>query len=512
MFIYNIYNALSSNINEKVMPANMYSTIERCNYLLERKTNRNFKVKLEAAAKDLVETHYYIRKYNLKSLDENPFYKILGHIYCAYWSCIIQQCNFYELMRRVGHDEYDNFIITPEDIRRTVLWYTDKFKNCKYSLIYKQHIKTVLYNDEQIKKDWLEANSCENYKKIPYIQNKLKYDFIKYTNIEDYDDKTYMPIYYYHSGTKNKRYYSIKTYDGASVLYFDEVYKEQLARYYLADHKGCNKFILDLLKPYFPMDGFTVSGEKVKLKKLCDNIRQYVHNHKQLKPLTEAEIDYFRCDMRTYIENCGKLWGNQDYAKQWIAENLDENGNDKFSCELDGRGVVSTDEVDNKKGITTTVITTSDGVLTSCDKDVEDRRNKILKIEDNKISYKTDTSLSQDSSLPPSYKPFGSNYPYGTDNYWYELSRYQEEVNMLYEISNNAVKDGLDISKQETWVEIKHNIIELHKQHKDDKDISDEVAWKRDLYYRAVQLINEIPPKVDVNDPDFYEKLKSGQL
>ena len=77
----------------------MYSTIERCNYLLERKTNRNFKVKLEAAAKDLVETHYYIRKYNLKSLDENPFYKILGHIYCAYWSCIIQQCNFYELMR-----------------------------------------------------------------------------------------------------------------------------------------------------------------------------------------------------------------------------------------------------------------------------------------------------------------------------------------------------------------------------------------------------------------------------
>ena len=43
-------------------------------------------------------------------------------------------------------------------------------------------------------------------------------------------------------------------------------------------------------------------------------------------------------------------------------------------------------------------------------------------------------------------------------------------------------------------------------------DISDEVAWERDLYYRAVQLINEIPPKVDVNDPDFYEKLKSGQL
>ena len=108
----------------------MYGTIDRCNYLLERKTNKNFEVKLEAAAKDLVETHYYIRKYNLKSLDENPFYKILGHIYCAYWSCIIQQCNFYELMRRVGHDEYDNFIVTPDDIRRTVLWYTDKFKNC----------------------------------------------------------------------------------------------------------------------------------------------------------------------------------------------------------------------------------------------------------------------------------------------------------------------------------------------------------------------------------------------
>ena len=34
------------------------------------------------------------------------------------------------------------------------------------------------------------------------------------------------------------------------------------------------------------------------------------------------------------------------------------------------------------------------------------------------------------------------------------------------------------------------NVIELHKQHKDDKDIPEQVAWERDLYYRAVQLIN----------------------
>ena len=105
-------------------------------------------------------------------------------------------------MRKVGHEEYEYYTVTPDDIRRSVLYYSSKLNVSPYTLMYKQHIKTVLSSDEQIKKDLIEANSCENYKKIPYIQNKLKYDFIKYTNILWYDDKTYMPIYYYHSGTK----------------------------------------------------------------------------------------------------------------------------------------------------------------------------------------------------------------------------------------------------------------------------------------------------------------------
>lgn len=350
----------------------------------------------------LVETHYFNNKKYCIS-DSDAFYKILGHLYCIYWSIIVQQCNFYEIMKKMGHDEYECYEPTFEDIEKSLRFHSKNLDSRTCHLIYEQHIKTILKDKKQVMKDFYTTLENCNYKKITYIQQKLKYDFVKYTNIEWYDDKTYMPIYYYHSGTKNKKYYSIITYDGSSALYFDEVYKEQLARYYKADHKGCNKFVLDLLKPYFPMNGYTVNGDKVNLKKLCDNIRQYAHTHKNLIALTDAEITYFKFDLKQYINTCSKIWGNQEPAKKWIEKYLDDEG--QFKKELERGGVLEQTGNNNKKIGTTSskqdigtyimsLVSSKDDILSSCDELVED--NKIKDINKN-ILYNNNyiTSLSQ---------------------------------------------------------------------------------------------------------------------
>lgn len=112
-------------------------------------------------------------------------------------------------------------------------------------------------------------------------------------------------------------------YDSMCKLPISEYHREMLTRYYITDHKACNKFIEDLLSPYMPRKDFNVMGEIVGYQYLFDCIRQYKCRNK-LNPLTESELNIFKIVFTEYIETCAGIWGDQSEAIKYINEHRSE--------------------------------------------------------------------------------------------------------------------------------------------------------------------------------------------
>ena len=154
------------------------------------------------------------------------------------------------------------------------------------------------------------------------IEFKINFDWNSLLYVDN-ENKLFMNVYTYHTKSKNKQSSKLITYDSMCKLPISEYHREMLTRYFITDHKACNKFIEDLLSPYMPRKDYNVMGEIVGYQYLFDCIRQYKCRNK-LNPLTESELNIFKIEFKEYIETCAGIWGDQSEAIKYINEHRSE--------------------------------------------------------------------------------------------------------------------------------------------------------------------------------------------
>lgn len=278
---------------------------------------------INVAADTLIETHYFpIKK---KTYTKNTEYingKIMINLLSCYWAVIIQYCNFKYIMDKLGYSEYADYTINNEDVKYNVMLNTSHLVNETCTEIYDNAIKTLFSNKSLVNWDITECYRLKSYLDITFVMNKINFDW-KSLLFVDNENKLFMKVYTYHTKSKNKQSSKLITYDGMYKLPISEYHREMLTRYFITDHKACNKFIGDLLSPYIPRKDYNVLGEIVGYQYLFDCIRQYKCRNK-LNPLNESELNLFKIEFKEYIETCTGIWGNQTEAIKYINEHRSE--------------------------------------------------------------------------------------------------------------------------------------------------------------------------------------------
>ena len=278
---------------------------------------------INVAADTLIETHYFpIKK---KTYTKNTEYingKIMINLLSCYWAIIIQYCNFKYIMDKLGYSEYADYTINDEDVKYNVMLNTSHLVNETCTEIYDNAIKTLFSNKSLVNWDITECYRLKSYLDITFVMNKINFDW-KSLLFVDNENKLFMKVYTYHTKSKNKQSSKLITYDGMYKLPISEYHREMLTRYFITDHKACNKFIGDLLSPYIPRKDYNVLGEIVGYQYLFDCIRQYKCRNK-LNPLNESELNLFKIEFKEYIETCTGIWGNQTEAIKYINEHRSE--------------------------------------------------------------------------------------------------------------------------------------------------------------------------------------------
>ena len=314
----------------------------------------------------------------------------------CYWAIIIQYCNFKYIMDKLGYSEYADYIINDEDVKYNVKLNTSHLVNETCTEIYDNALKNLFSNKSLVNWDITECYRLKSFLDITFVMNKINFDWKSLLYVDN-ENKLFMKVYTYHTKSKNKQSSKLITYDGMCKLPISEYHREMLTRYFITDHKACNKFIEDLLSPYIPRKDYNVLGEIVGYQYLFDCIRQYKCRNK-LNTLTESELNLFKIEFKEYIETCSGIWGDQTEAIKYVNEHRSE------FCDIS----VSDNSKENEKENNT------ENVLTSMSQDftvaIEDTtENEFEPIETigyfNPKNYKTDQEFWQALNEPIEEKP-----------------------------------------------------------------------------------------------------------
>lgn len=313
------------------------------------------------------------------------------NILSCYWAIIIQYCNFKYIMDKLGYSEYSDYMINDEDVKYNVKLNTSHLVNETCTELYDNAIETLFSNKSFVNWDITECYRLKSFLDITFVMNKINFDWNSLLFVDN-ENKLFMNVYTYHTKSKNKQSSKLITYDSMCKLPISEYHREMLTRYYITDHKACNKFISDLLSPYMPRKDYNVMGEIVGYQYLFDCIRQYKCRNK-LNPLTEEELNIFKIVFKEYIETCAGIWGDQSEAIKYVNEHRSE------FCDLN----VS----DNFKEYKNKDI--KENVLTSMSQDftiaIEDTTENVLEPLEtvgyfNPKVYKTDQEFGEEQNKP----------------------------------------------------------------------------------------------------------------
>lgn len=278
---------------------------------------------INVAADTLIETHYFpIKKKTYTKNTEYVHGKIMINLLSCYWAIIIQYCNFKYIMDKLGYTEYADYIINDEDVKYNVRLNTSHLVNETCTEIYDNAINTLFSNKSLVNWDITKCYKLKSFLDITFVMDKINFDW-KSLLFVDNENKLFMNVYTYHTKSKNKQSSKLITYDSMCKLPISEYHREMLTRFYITDHKACNKFIEELLSPYMPRKDYNVMGEIVGYQYLFDCIRQYKCRNK-LNPLTEEELNIFKIGFKEYIETCAGIWGDQSEAIKYVNEHRSE--------------------------------------------------------------------------------------------------------------------------------------------------------------------------------------------
>lgn len=372
-------------------------TINRCAYLLARQEYSNTypvfentnlsvidefntlyekykKLAIDVASDTLIETHYYPLKKAMYTKDtEYIGGRIHMNVNACYWSIIVQDCNFKYIMEKLGHNEYNNYQITPKDLEHSIRQHTSTLCDSSCKHYYEAALKTLFSSKDCVKHDIFDCVRLKRYLDITYVMDKIEFDWRSLLdNLVEH--KSFMQIYTFHTSSKNKQSSHLMTYDGFGKLPISEYHREMLTKYYKYNHKEFAKFIEELLSPSMPRKGINVNGDEIGYQYLFDLVRQYNCRHKDLEEITEEELFIFKINFKEYIETCRSIWGDQSEAIKYIHDNMSR------LCDLNV--IVDNKDIkdNNKENTQQTTITIMSQVETTDTVEVIEDTHESLKI------------------------------------------------------------------------------------------------------------------------------------
>lgn len=319
------YGMVRTQMDSKIIPLNIYGAFERAAYLCG-------KTKEECAAvakKELIETHYFIKKalYDDKTVDIDR--KIMFHINAIANSAMVQFYNTNHILRLLGFSAYENCKLTVEDLYKTTCYWVKRLFKTGSHYDYKKKINEyfLLINENVIK--WM----SEKYRDLYYVMDRIQFDAISLFKTENNEERTKnyytkMKIYEYGNTSRDVGYDKVRTYDGQWKLYLIPEEKDMIHRWYAADNKGCVKWLKEQLSPYFvPKIGYDVYGEKVGLRHFFVALSKF-NSLNEVEPATDFEIKLFKDIIENnFSKQAKKMWGDQSEAKEYIEKHYDKNGN-----------------------------------------------------------------------------------------------------------------------------------------------------------------------------------------